>query len=184
MRASQAVGLAALFVAAAAGCSDPVTAPPVEFEASFRHAHRPTVGGTILTGRAEVPPNDSRAIGVAIFKVSRSGNSIRYRVSIAKIENTLMAHIHLAPRGENGGIVVWLRPDGPPAQLIPGRFNGLYAEGTITEESLVGDLAEATVADLVREMRDGNTYVNVHTSQFPGGEIRGQIKVRGHGRHK
>jgi hypothetical protein len=40
----------------------------------------------------------------------------------------------------------------------------------------VGQLAGATLADLVEHIVAGNAYVNVHTSQFPAGEIRGQIK--------
>jgi hypothetical protein len=88
----------------------------------------------------------------------------------------LMAHIHIGPAGVNGPVVVWLYPEGPPPQLIEGRFDGILAEGVITEADLVGMLAGMTMDDLVAEMLAGNTYVNVHTTQFPGGEIRGQIK--------
>jgi hypothetical protein len=86
-----------------------------------------------------------------------------------------MAHIHLGPVGETGPVVVWLYPDGPPPQEIPGRFDGVLAEGTITSENLVGPLAGATLADLIDEIQAGNAYVNVHTVQNPPGEIRGQI---------
>jgi hypothetical protein len=50
------------------------------------------------------------------------------------------------------------------------------AEGTITEDDLVGGLAGESLEVLIEEIKAGNTYVNVHTSQNPGGEVRGQIR--------
>jgi hypothetical protein len=129
-----------------------------------------------LSGAEEVPPVDTRARGLAKFQLSKDGSEIHYKLIVANIENVTQAHIHLAPAGVNGPVVVWLYPVAPPAQLIPGRFNGVLAEGTITEANLVGLLADKTLSDLVDEMRAGNTYVNVHTSQFPPGEVRGQIR--------
>ncbi|HEX6302971.1 MAG TPA: CHRD domain-containing protein [Anaerolineales bacterium] len=129
-----------------------------------------------LKGRNEVPAVDTNAQGQAIFQLNQAGDAISYKLIVANIEDVLMAHIHLAPAGENGGVVVWLYPeDGPPPQLIPGRFDGVLAEGTITEADLVGDLTGMTLDDLLAAMRSGNTYVNVHTTANPGGEIRGQI---------
>jgi hypothetical protein len=129
-----------------------------------------------LSGREEVPPADTKATGQATFQLSRDGTELSFRLNVANIENITQAHIHLAPAGTNGGVVVWLYPDGPPAQLIPGRTQGTLARGTITADDLVGALAGAALDDLVDEMKAGNAYVNVHTSQFPGGEIRGQIR--------
>lgn len=129
-----------------------------------------------LSGSEEVPANDSTATGQAIFKVAKDGESIDYRVNVANIHNVTMAHIHLAPAGQNGGVVVWLYPDGPPPQLIEGRTQGTLATGTITADDLVGDLAGQSIDDLVEHITNDNAYVNVHTEQFPGGEIRGQIR--------
>ena len=131
---------------------------------------------THLNGGNEVPAVETDAQGQAIFKVSSDGASIHYKLIVANIENVLMAHIHIAPAGQNGGVVVWLYPeDGPPPQLIEGRFQGVLAEGTITADKLTGDLAGASLDALIEKMRAGNTYVNVHTTQHPPGEIRGQI---------
>lgn len=119
---------------------------------------------------------DTRARGVAIFQLSPDGSELSYRLIVSNIENVLMAHIHCCGGpGENEGVVVWLYPDGPPPQLISGRFNGTLASGTITADDLVGGLAGGTVDDLVEQIVGGQTYVNVHTSQFPAGEIRGQL---------
>ena len=51
----------------------------------------------------------------------------------------------------------------------------MLATGVITADDLVGPLDGADLSDLIEEMRSGNTYVNVHTEAFGGGEIRGQI---------
>lgn len=128
---------------------------------------------THLSGDEEVPANDSRAQGQAIFQLSGDGTALSYTLIVANIENVTQAHIYRAPGGVNGGIVVWLYPPAPPAQLIPGRSQGPLATGVITEASLVGTLAGQPLSALLDEMLAGNTYVNVHTSQFPPGEIRG-----------
>ena len=128
------------------------------------------------SGEQEVPPNDSRARGQAVFQLDADGTALHYRLIVANLHDVTMAHIHLAPVGVNGSVVVWLYPDGPPPQLIPGRSSGVLAAGTITASDLVGPLAGMSVADLVDEMRVGNTYVNIHTSAFPAGEVRGQIR--------
>jgi hypothetical protein len=128
-----------------------------------------------LSSDQEVPPNESMATGQAIFQLSKDGESLSYKVIVANIENVLMAHIHMAPAGQNGGVVAWLYPAGPPPALIPGTTNGILAEGEITAANLTGALAGMELKDLLDAMEWGNTYVNVHTSMYPGGEIRGQI---------
>jgi hypothetical protein len=116
---------------------------------------------------------------MAVFTLSDDGSSLDYSLSVANLHNLSQAHIHLAPRGSNGGVVAWLYPSGPPPQLIEGRTSGILMTGTITDANLVGALAGMTVADLVNHINNGNAYVNVHTTQFPGGEIRGQIAAHG-----
>lgn len=157
----------ALLVAGAAPALSRGGPPGSEFQRNFR---------THLTGDEEVPAVQTQAQGQAIFKLSADGESLDYKLIVANIEDVLMAHIHLAPTGENGGVVAWLYPDGPPPQLIEGRTQGVLAEGTITADDLVGGLAGEDLDDLLTEMRAGNTYVNVHTTTNPGGEIRGQIR--------
>ena len=128
-----------------------------------------------LSGDQEVPAVETLAQGQAIFQLNQAGDAIDYKLIVANIEDVRMSHIHLAPAGANGGVVVWLYPDAPPAVLIPGRTDGVLAEGTITAADLVGALAGQTIGDLVDEMMAGNAYVNVHTVAVGSGEIRGQI---------
>jgi hypothetical protein len=130
---------------------------------------------THATGDGEVPPNASRAQAQANLKLSEDGLSLSYKLNVANIENVLQAHIHLAAAGANGPIVAWLYPSGPPAQLISGRSSGTLGEGTITAARLVGPLAGQPLSALVDAIDAGNAYVNVHTSQFPPGEVRGQL---------
>jgi hypothetical protein len=129
-----------------------------------------------LNGAQEVPPVETNATGQAIFQLSKDGTELSFKLIVANLDNLHMAHIHLAPAGTNGGVVVWLYPAAPPAQLIPGTTNGILAEGVITETNLVGALAGQSLDALIEHFKNGNAYVNVHTSFKPGGEIRGQIK--------
>jgi hypothetical protein len=131
-----------------------------------------------LTGAAEVadPPVETSATGQAVFRLSRDGTELTYRLIVANIQNVTMAHIHLAPADANGPVVVWLYPDGPPAQLLPGRSSGVLAVGTISADDLVGPLMGASLEELIDALRAGDAYVNVHTTQYPAGEIRGQIR--------
>jgi hypothetical protein len=132
-----------------------------------------------LSGAEEVPTNDSLARGTAVFKLSDDGLSLHYSLSVANLDNLSQAHIHIAPAGVNGPVVAWLYPSGPPPQLIPGRTSGILATGTITASDLVGPLAGMSFEALLNAIRAGDAYVNVHTSAFPGGEIRGQIAAHG-----
>lgn len=150
--------------------------------------------GTPLSGDEEVPARDTRARGNAIFQLSDDGMSLDYKLIAANIENVIMAHIHLAPAGSNGGIVVWLYPSTAPGVQEPpgqGRIDGVIAQGTITAADLVGALAGQPLSALIDQLTSGGAYVNVHTNDgvggansgpgdFPGGEIRGQIEHRGH----
>ncbi len=71
-------------------------------------------------------------------------------------------------------------PSAPPALKIPGRTDGILAEGTITSANLLyNELKDKLLSDLIALMVDGKTYVNVHTDQYTPGEIRGQIRLNG-----
>jgi hypothetical protein len=117
----------------------------------------------------------SDAQGQAIFQLNADGTALTYRLNVANIENVTQAHIHQGAPGTNGPVVVWLYPSAPPASLIPGRFDGVLGAGTVTSANLVGPLAGQPLSSLVALLESGNAYVNVHTSQYPGGEIRGQV---------
>jgi hypothetical protein len=133
---------------------------------------------THLNGANEVPVRDTLAQGQALFWVNDDGTEISYKLNVANILNVNQAHIHLGPPTGTGGIVVWLYPSQPPfvITLIPGRTQGTLAEGTFGASRLINALAGEPLSALLDEIRSGNAYVNVHTTQFPPGEIRGQIR--------
>jgi len=137
-----------------------------------------------LNGGEEVPARDTKARGNALFEVSDDGLSMTYKLIVANIDNIVQAHIHIAPAGVNGSIVLFLHELVPPGG---GTSNGLIRQGTVTRADLIGPLAGHPLSDLVEAMSAGNAYVNVHTNDgvapantgpgdFPGGEIRGQIR--------
>ena len=124
-----------------------------------------------LSGGEEVPANDSIAAGQTIFKVSKDGTSVSYKLIVANLDEVIQSHIHCGEAGVNGPVRVFLF--GP---VVPeGTSNGILSQGSF-------DPAGFTCPDgtpLLDAMRAGDTYVNVHTTQFPGGEIRGQIVAHG-----
>jgi hypothetical protein len=130
---------------------------------------------TKLSGAEEVPPVETIATGNALFVVHKGGTELHYRLEVKDFENVTQAHIHVGMPGENGPVVLFLYPSAPPAVLIPGPFNGVLGQGTATTTDLRGPLAGQPISALVALLESGDAYVNVHTSQFPGGEIRGQV---------
>ncbi|ADJ14028.1 CHRD domain containing protein [Halalkalicoccus jeotgali B3] len=97
-------------------------------------------------------------------------------MTIADICNVTQAHIHLGSEGEDGPVVAWLYPEGGmEPERIGGRFSGILTEDSITAEDLVGEWEVADFEDVVGTFEQVGAYVNVHTEQYPDGEIRGQI---------
>lgn len=120
---------------------------------------------------------NSPATGLATFEVSAANDSVSYQLKVQGIENVTQAHIHVSTEpGADGPVAVWLYPAAPPAMLIPGEFTGPLGAGSFTAANFVGPLAGKTMADLLTAIRENRAYVNVHTQQFPAGEIRGQVE--------
>ena len=117
---------------------------------------------TALTGAEEAPgPGDANATGQAELRLNQGQNEVCFDISWADIDGTVFAgHIHVAPAGDPGPIVVTL-------------FTGSFA-GTDS----VSGCAEDVDAELIKAIRHDPTayYVNVHSRpNFPGGAVRGQL---------
>jgi CHRD domain len=136
-----------------------------------------------LSGAEEVPARDTPATGVAKFKLREDGTALLFKLNVEDIENVFAAHIHCGAVGVNGPVGVTLFM-GPPAS---GPVTGTLAEGTITAPDPGNGCGWADLAAVLAAMESGATYVNVHTDDgvdpantgpgdFPGGEIRGQIR--------
>src|SRR5437867_12024276 len=127
-----------------------------------------------LSGKEEVPPNKSPAIGFAWVKTTN--DHIGYEVNVTDIDKVTAAHIHLGESGKNGPVILTLFKGGPTEQT-----NGTVAESNVTASNLEGPMKGKGVPDLVAAMKNGTTYVNVHSTDFPDGEMRGQLKVNSTG---
>lgn len=178
MRRATTLGTLLLAATLAVSCADQnpkPTAPETDATAARATAsgHRYFIAA--LRGASEVPPVTTDAVGSAGVMVNADGQGLTYMILVGRIDNVRMAHIHLGPPGANGPVVAWLYPPSPPPALIPGESNGVLAEGVITAANLVGPLTGQPISALIEQIRAGNTYVNVHTQQNPGGEIRGQL---------
>jgi hypothetical protein len=144
-----------------------------------------------LTGYQEVPAISTEGNGTFRAKIDRNGQEISYRLSYSDLEaDVRQAHIHMGQRAVNGAIVVFLctnMGNGPPGtQACPGPRDGTV-EGTITPDDVLDitgammppggqGIAAGEFDELVDAIQAGTTYVNVHSVQWPAGEIRAQLE--------
>lgn len=124
-----------------------------------------------LSPKEEVPAITAKSSGKAEFKLGKDAKELTYKLQVKNIADTSAAHIHQGKKGENGPPIVGLFSGGKK-----GKFSGTLSEGTITEKDLMGSLKGKPLDELVKLLKSGDTYVNVHTDANPSGEIRGQIK--------
>ena len=119
--------------------------------------------------------------------IDSAAREITYSLSYAGLEgNVLQAHIHLGGRAQSGGISVFLCSNlgnGPAGtQACPAAPATI--SGTITPTDVIGPGGQGITAgqfdELVAAMRADSTYVNVHSSLYPGGEIRAQLDDPNH----
>ena len=139
---------------------------------------------THMQGHHETPARATEAQGQLMLKISDDRQSIEYKLIASNIYNVVASHIHQGAVGVPGPAVVFLYGNAAPGG---GRHDGVLATGTLTAANLVGPLAGRPFSDLVNLILSGNAYANVHTNDgvdptntgpgdFPGGEIRGQVR--------
>ena len=140
--------------------------PLVSFTTIFADDNR---FSTPLTGMEEVPPVNTNSTGIALFELVK--NNINFKVNVTNLDNIKAAHIHLGEFGQNGDVIFTLFKPATPIDVL----NGTLVEGKVTSVDLEGPLQGKTINDLVQLINNTKTYVNIHTEQYPNGEIRGQI---------
>ena len=123
---------------------------------------------TTLSGSNEVPARSSGGNGSAQIVID--GDQVHYALEIDDISNVFAAHIHTGAQGVNGPVRVTFF-NVPQSSPLTVTDKHVLAEGTFTASNVSG----ISFADLLAAIRNGTAYVNVHTTQFPGGEIRGQL---------
>lgn len=132
-----------------------------------------------LTGAAEIPSRQTDASGAVAVSLNPDGASLHYRLSVSDLQDVTAAHLHIGLPDENGPIVVPLLGQGAPgdnATLPEGVADGVIAEGDIAVTDLTGPLTGTPLLVLMELLRSGAIYANVHTSLYPEGELRGQLR--------
>lgn len=139
-----------------------------------------------LIGYEEVPAVSTTGRGEFRAELARNRNSVNWQLSYANLEGTVtQAHIHFGQRGVNGGVSVFLCSNlgNGPAGTQPCPQPPATISGTITASDVIGPagqgIAPGEFDEFVRAMRAGATYANVHSTLWPGGEIRTQIFMPG-----
>jgi hypothetical protein len=137
-----------------------------------------------LSGAEEVPPINTSGTGA--FEMTIQQGTITFSLTFSDLSSPLgVAHLHFAPSKVAGGVMIFLcGGGGQPA--CPATTEGTIT-GTITAANVTGPTAQGIAAgDLdsaLEAVRSGLGYVNMHTTNFGGGEIRGQVhRGAGHGR--
>ena len=121
----------------------------------------------ILSPDNEVPARASGASGVA--RLTFDGTTVTIIVLGSNLNNYTQGHIHSGAAGVNGPVRVFLYGLAAPQSIT----QGTLVEGSFTAANVTGIEFSA----LIEEMRAGTAYVNFHTSLYPGGEIRGQVRL-------
>ena len=148
---------------------------------------------TNLTGEAEVPPLFSESYGSAL--ITGNDSSLRYLINVTSLDKVTVASLYKGDTTENGEVLVSLLNLTKPSGVIDGKLVG----GTINSSSILVPLANlttnVTISDvpgnltnmttvaappsklesLIDLMNQNMTYINIHTSKFPDGELRGTL---------
>ena len=117
----------------------------------------------------EVPPANSTAFGSAFVTFDPINNTIAWEARANGIANPTLSHIHRAPAGVNGPVIINFATS--PAQIAGGHTHGA---GPITQFQSAA-LQPADLTNLYDPATASGFYVNIHSSAFGGGEVRGQL---------
>jgi CHRD domain len=151
-----------------------------------------------LHGYEEVPAVSTTATGDFEARISKDGSRIDWELSYEDLEGAVQqAHIHFGQKGVNGGISVFLCTNlgnGPAGMQAcppsPAKISGTIFAADVspnipaTAAARTQGINTGEIGELIKAIRAGATYVNVHSTTWPGGEIRSQINGNsGHGHH-
>ena len=133
-----------------------------------------------LTGYQETPGVFSIGTGSFKAEIDDAAQTITFELTYSGLSApAAMAHIHFGNRFTAGGVSAFFCGGGSKPACPAGTTSEATVTGTITPADVIGPanqgIATGQFDRLVQAIRDGMTYANVHTSNFPAGEIRGQI---------
>ena len=150
-----------------------------------------------LIGNNETPSIATAGKGHLRATLDTAAQQITFKLTYSDLEGEqgkppLFAHIHFGQPGVSGGVMVFFCGGGgkPPCPSSSG--GPVTITGTITPDGcpplpscVVGPAAQGInpspdeFDDVVAAILSGTSYANIHTTKYPAGEIRGQVKVRG-----
>jgi hypothetical protein len=136
----------------------------------------PDVGFVSDLSDAELPDIESEGSGFATFHVPADHTQLAFTLAVNDLDDVTMAHIHLKEEGsESGPPVLWLfQADDMDVGVVA---NGILNSEVVGDLDLIGPLEGQPMTALIDAINAGQTYVNVHTTTYPGGEIRGELQV-------
>jgi len=139
-------------LSAADGAQAPAAAAPAVFLAAE------------LRGANEVPPADPDGRAVEVIRIQN--NTVSFAAAWRNISSPQAGHIHMGVAGTNGPVVVPFFGGGP----LPATFRAVTGQVTVADPTLLASIVA----------NPENFYVNLHTADFPGGAVRGQLFDAGH----
>ena len=139
---------------------------------------REKVFSDTLTGYQETPGVSSTGLGQFEAVIDDETQTITYTLTYAGIEGggPTQAHIHFGNRYNAGGVSAFLcnGPGAPPCPPVAGTVTDVITPAEVNGPIGQG-IEPGAMAELIRAIRASETYVNVHSTRFGGGEIRAQI---------
>ena len=112
--------------------------------------------------------------------------TISYSLTYSGMSSQVVqAHIHFGASLTNGGVAVFLCGGAKPACPASGTVTGTITAADVSvlpvtngDSVIPQGIQPGDLAGLIKAIRHGDTYVNVHTTTFPSGEIRGRVEMR------
>jgi CHRD domain len=142
-------------------------------------------GKAKLDGYQETPMSLSTT-GHGSFRIKVRSDGLHYTLRYEDLENdAAVAHIHIGQRATTGGVIAFLcgNPVTPACPAREGKVTGVIEAGDVIGPNGQG-IEPGALTEVIRALRRGAVYANVHTSRYPGGEIRGQVGGGNNGHHR
>src|SRR5262245_16230232 len=126
-----------------------------------------------MSGDQEVPAvTDQGTTGKFVIKFDRDFTEGEYKLVINSGVRVTQAHLHCAPAGVNGNIIIFLAGFHANGWDIDGQW---ISNATVTNANIVDKSCGGTLAEIAENAARGNVYVNAHSVAKPAGVARGQL---------
>jgi hypothetical protein len=150
-------------------------------------AHNDNGKGKARLDSYQETPLTLSTTGTGSFRIRVASDGLHYKLRYQDLSApAIQAHIHFGRTGLSGGIVAFLcgpQPsagDKPTCPALSGTVEGVIDMADILGPVPNQGIAAGELREVIKALRKGAIYANVHTTAFPGGEIRGQVDGNGH----